>query len=45
MYKQVFDLRTGACLDSQGKEDRALRTWPVTIDTRGDVLLMWKATA
>lgn len=32
MYKQVFDLRTGACVDTQGKDERALRTWPVAID-------------
>ncbi|MVA77243.1 nitrite reductase small subunit NirD [Auraticoccus sp. F435] len=29
MYKQVFDLRTGECLDTQGREPRRLRTWPV----------------
>lgn len=44
MYKQVFDLRTGACLDSQGKDERTLRTWPVSVDATGDVLLKWKAT-
>lgn len=43
MYKQVFDLRTGACLDSQGKDERTLRTWPVSVDDHGDVLLKWKA--
>lgn len=32
MYKQVFDLRTGACLDAQGKEPQALRVWPVAVD-------------
>lgn len=31
MYKQVFDLRTGACLDTQGKEPKSLRVWPVTV--------------
>lgn len=31
MYKQVFDLRTGACLDPAGKEPRHLRTWPVEV--------------
>ncbi|SDG72471.1 nitrite reductase small subunit NirD [Microbacterium pygmaeum] len=45
MYKQVFDLRTGACLDSQGKEERTLRTWAVGVDDHGDVLLKWKANA
>lgn len=32
MYKQVFDLRTGACLDAQGKQPVALRVWPVAVD-------------
>ncbi len=31
MHKQVFDLRTGACLDAQGDEPRALRVWPVRV--------------
>lgn len=31
MYKQVFDLRTGACLDSQGKEPRSVRVHPVAV--------------
>ncbi|WP_433584133.1 nitrite reductase small subunit NirD [Microbacterium hydrocarbonoxydans] len=36
LHKQVFDLATGACLDSQGKRpvngtDAALRVWPVRI--------------
>ncbi|MFC8500764.1 nitrite reductase small subunit NirD [Pedococcus sp. NPDC057267] len=31
MYKQVFDLRTGDCLDPVGREPRALRTWPVEV--------------
>lgn len=38
MYKQVFDLRTGACLDTQGKEPRSLRVHPVAVD--GDVVLV-----
>ena len=29
MYKQVFDLRTGECLDAVGKEPQTLRTWAV----------------
>lgn len=38
MYKQVFDLRTGICLDTQGKEPAALDVWPVA--TRdGDVYI------
>lgn len=35
MYKQVFDLRTGRCLDPAGKEPVAggpdLRTWPARV--------------
>lgn len=31
MHKQVFDLRTGACLDSGGKEPRHVRVWPVRV--------------
>lgn len=38
MYKQVFDLRTGACLDRVGREplaghDADLRTWPVRVES------------
>ena len=32
MHKQVFDLRTGACLDAVGREPRHLRTWPVRVE-------------
>jgi nitrite reductase (NADH) small subunit len=38
MYKQVFDLRTGVCLDAQGKEAKSLRVWPVAIE--GDTILV-----
>ena len=36
LHKQVFDLATGQCLDSQGKTpiasaDAALRVWPVHV--------------
>ncbi len=31
MYKQVFDLETGRCLDAVGKEPQDLRTWPVRV--------------
>ncbi|ALJ18795.1 nitrite reductase small subunit NirD [Microbacterium sp. No. 7] len=42
MYKQVFDLRTGTCLDPQGKEPKALRVWPVA--RRGDdIYIRWEA--
>jgi nitrite reductase (NADH) small subunit len=45
MYKQVFDLRTGACLEALGKDERALRVWPVAVDARGDVFIRWKDDA
>ena len=38
MYKQVFDLRTGRCLDGVGREPQDLRTWDVRLD--GDVVLV-----
>ena len=38
MYKQVFDLRTGRCLDALGREPRDLRTWSVRVD--GDVVMV-----
>ncbi|WP_298457913.1 nitrite reductase small subunit NirD [uncultured Cellulomonas sp.] len=38
MYKQVWDLRTGRCLDAVGREPQDLRTWPVQTD--GDVVLV-----
>ncbi|EAP99767.1 Nitrite reductase (NAD(P)H), small subunit [Janibacter sp. HTCC2649] len=31
MYKQVFDLRTGECLDAVGKEPQSLRSWPAEV--------------
>lgn len=42
MYKQVFDLRTGACLDTQGKEPASLHVWPAAVSD-GDVLVRWEA--
>lgn len=39
MYKQVFDLRTGRCLDTQGKDPHDLRVWPVLVQD-GEVHLM-----
>jgi len=36
MYKQVFDLRTGRCLDALGREPQDLRTWSVRV--AGDVV-------
>lgn len=41
MYKQVFDLRTGVCLDTQGKDGRSLQTWPVAVRS-GEVLVRWE---
>ena len=38
MYKQVFDLRTGVCLDTQGKDPESLAVWPVAVRD-GDVYL------
>lgn len=37
MYKQVFDLRTGACLDPMGSDARDLAVWPVTVTPQGQV--------
>ncbi len=31
MHKQVFDLRTGECLDAQGKEPKNLRRWTASV--------------
>ncbi|SDB91113.1 assimilatory nitrite reductase (NAD(P)H) small subunit [Sanguibacter gelidistatuariae] len=31
MYKQVFDLRTGRCLETVGREPVNLSTWPVWV--------------
>jgi len=42
MFKQVFDLRTGVCLDTQGKDARALQRWPVSVDAAGRVLVRWE---
>ncbi len=38
MYKQVWDLVTGTCLDPGGKEPADLRVYPVRVDG-GDVLV------
>ncbi|OAN41009.1 nitrite reductase small subunit NirD [Microbacterium sp. H83] len=34
LHKQVFDLRTGICLETQGRPDAALRVWPVSVVDR-----------
>jgi nitrite reductase (NADH) small subunit len=44
MFKQVFDLRTGACLETQGKDARSLTVWPATVDDAGDVHIRWRTT-
>ena len=31
MHKQVFDLRTGLCVATQGKHPASLRVWPVVV--------------
>ena len=31
LHKQVFDLRTGECLETQGKGPAALRVWAVSV--------------
>lgn len=31
LHKQVFDLRTGECLETQGKASASLRVWPVAV--------------
>jgi nitrite reductase (NADH) small subunit len=38
LHKQVFDLRTGACLEPMGGDPVTLRTWPVRVED-GLVLL------
>lgn len=36
LHKQVFDLRTGECVETHGRPPAALRVWPVAVDD-GDV--------
>ncbi|CAH0142041.1 nitrite reductase small subunit NirD [Microbacterium foliorum] len=31
MHKQIFDLRTGACIETQGREPASLRVWQVSV--------------
>lgn len=38
LHKQVFDLRTGVCLETQGKPQAALRVWDVLV-VNGNVFL------
>lgn len=44
MYKQVFDLRTGECLDTQGKRPHRLDVWGVR-DVDGGIHLIRPETA
>ncbi|WP_114855453.1 nitrite reductase small subunit NirD [Brachybacterium sp. YJGR34] len=44
MYKQVFDLRTGLCLDPKGKGPGRLRTWQAR-EVDGEVQVLWRRTA
>ena len=37
LHKQVFDLRTGECLDAGGAEPRNLRCWAVSVGSDGGV--------
>lgn len=37
MFKQVFDLRSGACLETLGKPARDLQVWPVMLGADGGV--------
>lgn len=38
LHKQVFDLRTGLCLDTKGGKPSSLRVWTV-VEQDGDLLL------
>ncbi|GAA5208351.1 nitrite reductase small subunit NirD [Microbacterium kyungheense] len=44
MFKQVFDLRTGICLDAQGKDPVNLHVWPTAV-ADGMVLVRWDEPA
>lgn len=39
MHKQVFDLRTGRCLDPLGRPPVDLRVWAVRVSVAGHVLV------
>src|SRR5690606_2688145 len=38
LHKQLFDLRTGLCLDTKGGEPASLRVWTL-VERDGDLLL------
>lgn len=44
IYKQVFDLRTGMCVDAQGKEPAHLAVWPVA-RRDDDIYIRWEERA
>lgn len=43
MYKQVFDLRTGICLEPQGKTPQSLKHWPTAVRDGAVFVKMGKA--
>lgn len=45
MYKQVFDLRTGECLDPLGKPPLPLQVWRVAVDAEGVVRIVGDESA
>lgn len=43
MYKQIFDLGTGECLDALGGQPQPLHTWPVEVTEDGWIVLQLAA--
>ncbi|WP_156759516.1 nitrite reductase small subunit NirD [Microbacterium karelineae] len=41
LHKQAWDLRTGAVVETQGKDERHIAVHPVAVD-HGQVLIKWK---
>ncbi|MTE23671.1 nitrite reductase small subunit NirD [Microbacterium sp. ZXX196] len=41
LHKQAWDLRTGAVVEAQGKDDRPIPAYPVAVDD-GEVMIRWK---
>ncbi|WP_029149723.1 nitrite reductase small subunit NirD [Microbacterium indicum] len=41
LHKQAWDLRTGAVVETQGKDERPIPVYPVAVD-EGQVLIKWK---
>ena len=44
LHKQAWDLRTGAVVETQGKDERPIRVFPVAVDD-GQVLIGWQEVA